>query len=521
MKKNTNRKSGILLHITSLPSKEGIGTLGNSAFSFCDWLEKSGQKLWQILPLGPTGYGDSPYASFSTFAGNPLMIDFSDLVKRGWAKKSDIKVPLELKNSQNVDFGSLVAWKIPLLYKCASYFIENLSAEDKKAFTSFKKKNNFWLDDFAFFTSIKKVYDEKAALQKVYGEASKWNNFWPSSLARHKEEALAEWETSYKEDLEKIKAIQFFFFTQWKALKDYANAKNIKIIGDIPIFVAGDSADLWANQKFFQICKKTLKQKSQAGVPPDYFSLTGQLWGNPLYDWKALKEENYCWWVKRISHMSSLVDIIRIDHFRAFESYWRVDAEESTAVNGKWAKGPGKELFDVIKKSCPKVEIIAEDLGLITKKVEELRDLCNFPGMKILQFAFNEESWSEESLKNLYLPENFLTDNCVVYTGTHDNNTTVGALKENNEQYKKNICSYLNLDLNLSEEEICDALIEKALMSKAKYCVIPLQDILKYSSFARMNVPSAAKGNWSWKLSSLPSLSHAKKLKLLTEKALR
>ncbi|MCR5218234.1 4-alpha-glucanotransferase [Treponema sp.] len=519
MAKKIIRKSGILLHITSLPSKEGIGTLGSQAFLFCDWLKNAGQKLWQILPLGPTGYGDSPYASFSTFAGNPLMIDFADLVKRGWAKKADVKVPQNIKSSERVDFGALVWWKLPLLYKCASYFLLSMNADDKKAFTSFKKKNAFWLDDFALFTSIKKYYDSRAAEEKVYGEASRWNNYWPKDLARHQEKALNEWTQLHKDELEQIKVVQFFFFSQWQALKDYANAAGIKIIGDIPIFVAGDSADLWANQKFFQICRKRLQQKSQAGVPPDYFSATGQLWGNPLYDWKALKEDGYSWWVNRISSMMKLVDIVRIDHFRGFESYWKVPEGEKTAVNGKWTKGPGKDLFDVIKAKCPKAEIIAEDLGVITKKVADLRDQCAFPGMKILQFAFNENPWTEESSRNLYLPENFDTENCVVYTGTHDNNTTTAALKENPLQYKWNVCDYLGLKDDTPEEKICQALVECAESSCAKYCIIPLQDILKTGSEGRMNVPSAANGNWSWRLSSLPSASEAKKLLNITVKA--
>ena len=517
MTKKNARSSGIILHITSLPSKEGIGTLGKNAFSFCDWLKKSGQSLWQVLPLGPTGYGDSPYASFSTFAGNPLLIDTADLVSRGWAKKADTAVPDYIKPSGKIDYGAVVWWKLPVLYKCAAFFLTSAQDEDKKRFETFKKKNRYWLDDYALYTSIKKYYDAEASEKKVEGAASRWNEFWPGGLARHDESALSEWTAGHREELEQIKVIQFFFFSQWDSLKKYAGENGIRIIGDIPIFVAADSADLWANKKFFQINQKTLALKAQAGVPPDYFSSTGQLWGNPLYDWKKLKEDGYSWWVKRIEHMMKLTDIVRIDHFRGFEAYWKVGAGEKTAVNGKWVKGPGKELFDVIKKKCPRAEIIAEDLGLITKKVAKLRDDCGFPGMKILQFAFNAQPWTEESAENLYLPENFETDNCVVYTGTHDNNTTVGALKENPPLYRQNIASYLGLNPSLSEEQICSALIECAMKSRARYCIIPLQDVLNISSEGRMNVPSASGGNWAWKLDELPDLSAAKRLAALVK----
>lgn len=519
MKKSAVRKSGILLHVTSLPSPEGIGTLGKSAFDFVSWLKKAGQSLWQVLPLGPTGYGDSPYAALSTFAGNPLLIDLADLVKRRWAKKSDTVLPEYISPSGPVDYGSVVWWKIPVLYKCASHFIQKAGDSDRKNYLSFCRKNRYWLDDFALFTSIKNFHDRKAAAEKVTGSASSWNRYWPKPLARHDETALEEWKSAHKDELEQIKVIQFFFFSQWAALKDFASENGIKIIGDIPIFVASDSADLWANRKFFQLCRKTLLQKTQAGVPPDYFSATGQLWGNPLYDWKALKEEGYSWWIQRIKHMMSMVDVVRIDHFRGFEAYWKVGAEEKTAVNGKWTKGPGKELFDAVRAACPRSEIIAEDLGLITEKVAALRDGCGFPGMKILQFAFNDRQWDEESMKNPYLPENYESDNCVVYTGTHDNNTTIGTLRENNERYRWNICDYLGLKDSSSDEEICAALVECAEESRAKYCIIPLQDILRTGAEGRMNTPSKAAGNWSWRMTGPVDSASARKLYAVTKKA--
>ncbi|MBO4405044.1 MAG: 4-alpha-glucanotransferase, partial [Treponema sp.] len=458
-KSNQLRRAGVLLHITSLPSKEGIGTLGSSAFAFCDWLKKAGLTLWQVLPLGPTGYGDSPYASFSTFAGNPLLIDLQSLHECGWAEKRAIKVPAYIKAKGSVDYGSVVWWKLPVLYECASYFLRNASRSDRNAFLSFCRKNDFWLTDFALFTSIKNFYDKKASEEKVYGESSRWNSYWPRELARHEEKALVLWEKNHHEEIECIKAVQFFFFTQWSKLKKHAKKNGISFIGDIPIFVAGDSADVWSNRKLFQVCQRTLLQKSCAGVPPDYFSATGQLWGNPLYDWKKMKDDGYSWWISRIRHMMSLTDIVRIDHFRGFEAYWKVPYGEKTAVNGKWTKGPGKELFDCIKKACPKAEIIAEDLGVITEKVEALRDECGFPGMKILQFAFNENPWNEESGRNLYLPENFTDENCVVYTGTHDNNTTAGTLEESPVQYRWNVCDYLGLKDTADVKKITYSLI--------------------------------------------------------------
>lgn len=501
VKKLYQQKSGILLHITSLPSNEGIGTLGKSAYKFCDWLHEANQTLWQVLPLGPTGYGDSPYASFSTFAGNPLLIDLENLALRNWAKKEDIKNPEYIKTSGNVDYGSVVYWKIPVLYKCAAYFLENATENDKKLFENFKKKNKSWLTDFALFTSIKKFYDEKAVNEKLWGEQTRWNNFWAKDLASHNSESLKIWAKENQNELEQISVIQFFFFTQWQELKSYANSKNIKIIGDIPIFVASDSADLWANQNLFQINKKNLQLKAVAGVPPDYFSATGQLWGNPLYDWKAIKNSNYDWWISRISHILKLVDIVRIDHFRGFEAYWKIPFGEKTAVNGKWAKGPGIELFDAIKSKIKNAEIIAEDLGVITKKVESLREKSGFPGMKILQFAFDDNVWSAQSEKNPYLPKNYKTENCVVYTGTHDNDTTLGLLNSVSEEFKSNVKKYFELEDDSDNQEILSAMIKAAFYSKAKYCIIPLQDVYSIGSEGRMNTPSKLGENWTWRMS--------------------
>ncbi len=522
MSENKERKSGILLHITSLPGSEGIGTLGSEAYKFCDWLYEAKQSLWQVLPLGPTGYGDSPYASFSTFAGNPLLIDLESLVKKGWALQSDTLLPDYIKSGSSVDFGAVVYWKMPVLYKCAQYFLQNGQSQDKKKFSQFKNENKDWLDDFALFTSIKNFYDKKAASQNISGEQTRWNNFWPKNLARHEKSALEKWTLENTAELEQIKAVQFFFFEQWNALKKYASLKNIKIIGDIPIFVAADSSDLWANKEIFQINKKTLQLKAVAGVPPDYFSATGQLWGNPLYDWNQLKKTSYDWWVKRIAHMFKLVDIVRIDHFRGFEAYWKIPYGEETAVNGTWTKGPGIALFDEIKARIKNSNIIAEDLGVITEKVAALRDKAGFPGMKIIQFAFNDAPWSEESEKNAYLPKNYKNENCVVYTGTHDNDTSFGLLSSCSENFRANVKKYFELDESFTNQQILDAMIRGAFLSKAKYCIIPLQDVYALGSDCRMNTPSTSGANWSWRMEkNLLDKEGALKLKKLSEESER
>ena len=494
------RKSGILLHVTSLPGTPGIGTLGESAYKFADWLKNANQSYWQVLPLGPTGYGDSPYQSFSTFAGNPLLIDFDDLVKRGWASKDEVLPPDYIKSQGNVDFGSVVWWKMPVLAKCAAYFLKNCSNEDRVKYEAFKNDKSSWLNNYADYTSIKNFYDAKAKNEGVEGVASMWNRWWPRELAEHDASAVSRWDAEHTDDVEQIKVIQFFFDQQWSSLKKYVNSLGIKIIGDIPIFVAGDSADVWANQKFFQMDSETLLQKTCAGVPPDYFSATGQLWGNPLYDWDAMKKDNYSWWVDRIKNMLRLVDVIRIDHFRGFEAYWQIPYGAPNAIKGEWIKGPGKDLFDEIKKRLGTLPIIAEDLGVITPEVEELRDGCGFPGMKILQFAFNDEPWTEESEENKDLPGNYKTSNIIVYTGTHDNDTTAGFFASASEQLKENVATYFELDKDLSAKELTQVLIEKAFSSKADTAVIPLQDVFALGSEARMNTPSTTGSNWTWRM---------------------
>ncbi len=508
------RTSGILLHITSLPGTPGIGTMGKEAYKFADWLHESKQTLWQVLPLGPTGYGDSPYASFSTFAGNPLLIDLDDLVAKDWARKEDTLPPDYIKNSGKVDFGSVVWWKMPVLYKCAEYFLKNCSAKDRVKYEAFKNDQSAWLNNFADYTSIKKFYDAKAQSEKVVGIKSMWNQFWPEKLALHDMSEVSKWDAEHTEDIEQIKVVQFFFAEQWAALKKYVNSLGIKIIGDIPIFVAADSADVWANRELFQF--DGLKQTACAGVPPDYFSATGQLWGNPLYDWDAMKANGYAWWIDRIKNMLRLVDIVRIDHFRGFEAYWQIPYGSPNAIKGKWIKGPGKELFDTIKQKLGNLPIIAENLGVITDEVEKIRTDCGFPGMKILQFAFNDNEWSEESAKIKDLPHNYDSTDQVVYTGTHDNDTTAGFIESCKERGRKNIKNYLGLKSSASTEETTKALIRAAFASTAETCVIPLQDVYCIGTEARMNMPSTTGTNWAWRMQEgLPDKEGAAFLKKL------
>ncbi|MCQ2592565.1 MAG: 4-alpha-glucanotransferase [Treponema sp.] len=505
------RQSGVLLHPTSLPGTPGIGTLGIFAYKFIDWLEAADQTLWQILPLGPTGYGDSPYASFSTFAGNPLLIDFDLLVEKGWALKKDVIPPEYIKSDGNVDFGAVVWWKTPVLIKCAEYFKNAASKEDMDLYKSFCKDKNKWLDNYALFMSIKQFYDKKAAEEKPV--SSMWNVYWPKELASHDETALAEWKKSHKNEIENLKIIQFFFDYQWTQLKEYANKKNISLIGDIPIFVAPDSADVWANQNLFQLDENGCP-KAVAGVPPDYFCADGQLWGNPLYDWEKMKETGYAWWIARIKRVLELTDILRIDHFRGFEAYWSVPFGEKTVINGKWIKGPGIDLFKTIKRKLGELPIIAEDLGVITDEVAALRDESGFPGMKVLQFAFSTDEIKANGYTNYFLPHMFEKRECVVYTGTHDNDTLQGWLENCSPELLLLVAEYIEGKKLASEKTAAiekakqlmktgalrKDMIKTAIASSAVYAVIPMQDIIGIDNEGRMNTPSTTGSNWSWRM---------------------
>lgn len=485
------RSSGILLHPTSLPETAGIGTIGKQAYRFIDWLIEAGQSLWQILPLGPTGYGDSPYAAFSTFAGNPLLIDLDKLCELGYVTQDDIKPPPYIKNEGPVDYGSVVWWKLPVLKKAAlNYLNGNNGAE----FREFSASHASWLDNYALFMSIKEFYDKKAQDESLFGKL--WNNYWPKELATYEKRAIDEWKKNNEEGIEIQKVIQFFFFNQWHALKRYANDKGISIIGDIPIFVAADSADVWANQHLFQL-NPDGTPKFVAGVPPDYFSATGQLWGNPLYDWDAMKAHGYAWWNARIRATLDLVDYIRVDHFRGFEAYWSIPAGEKTAINGRWVKGPDHDFFDAIKKSLGNLPILAEDLGLITGEVERLRDDYDLPGMKVLQFAFDANEAGKEGFTNAFLPHMY-HPNCIAYTGTHDNDTMQGWIDHASSVEIEMIRRYLGG--KIGNEDLCAELIRVALMSVAVFTIFPLQDLFALGSAARMNTPSTLGNNWAWRM---------------------
>ncbi|MBI1933751.1 MAG: 4-alpha-glucanotransferase [Ignavibacteriales bacterium] len=501
------RSAGILLHPTSLPGDYGIGTIGRNAYRFVDILAESGQKLWQIFPLGPTGYGDSPYQSFSTFAGNPLLIDLDLLKEDGLLSESDLNSIPHFQNN-NIDFGKLIEIKYQLLsiafqnYKISGkVFSENCG--------TFCHENEYWLNDYALFMAVKEFHGGKL-----------WTE-WDKEIAFRLNNAVEKWteKLEYRYNFQKF--LQYTFYTQWKNLKIYANSKGIKIIGDVPIFIAYDSSDLWANKEYFSVGSDG-KLETKAGVPPDYFSATGQLWGNPLYKWDVMQKDNFSWWKKRIQKTLELVDIVRIDHFRGLEAYWEIPGDAPTAQIGRWVKAPGRELFNEIKKDLGDLPIIAEDLGVITPGVEKLRDDFEFPGMKILQFAFGPSGD-----KN-FLPHNYVK-NCIVFTGSHDNDTTTGFFykeKENNTGVYEWAQKYLNyFGDNLTQE-----LIRTAYASVANFVVIPMQDILGLGSEARMNFPGKLGGNWTWRfdwsqvnsnlslyLKSLVELYERNKVKLETK----
>ena len=479
MKKNTNvqkRFSGIIAHPTSFPSPYGIGDLGDGAFAFIDFLKAAGQSLWQCLPLGPTGYGDSPYQSFSSFAGQPLIISPDKLKEMGLLTKEDLANIPNWYSDMMVDYGPAITYKTGLLKKAYEHFKATEDETILSAFKTFVRKNKSWLDNYALFMAIK---DSQGGIA--------WTQ-WPEEYrflsAKLRRLLLKDMDDS----INYYRFIQFIFFKQWDELKSYANKNGIRIIGDIPIFVSPDSADVWADKHLFQLNEKGFPL-AVAGVPPDYFSATGQLWGNPLYKWEAHKEEGYAWWINRIKTQLKLVDYLRIDHFRGFEAYWSVPYGQKTAKKGKWLKGPGAQLFIAIQKALGEnLPIFAEDLGVITPEVEALRDQFNFPGMKVLQFAFDS---TDEST---FLPY-FHIENCICYTGTHDNDTTRGWYEHAKEACQDKVRRYMNCDASVVSRDF----IRTALSSVARYAIFPLQDALGLSSVARMNTPGEPAGNWAWR----------------------
>lgn len=473
------RSSGILLHPTSLPSRFGIGELGLEAYKFIDFLVESSQQLWQVLPLGPTGYGNSPYASFSALAGNPLLISMEQLQEQGLLAEDDF-ANLPDFPAHYVDFDRVIQTKIPLLQKAYDNFKANDSDIQQKEFIAFCEIKASWLDDYALFMAIREAHD-----------GASWHQ-WDRSIARSQPEAKAQWRDRLHSEILFHKYLQFEYFRQWSKLKQYANAKGIQIIGDIPIYVAHDSADVWAHPEIFCLDEETGEPSLMAGVPPDYFSETGQLWGNPVYKWDKLQQDNFSWWVQRFEFLLEYVDIVRIDHFRGFEAYWAVEGGETTAMNGTWVKAPGEEFFQVLNEKLGKLPIMAEDLGVITPEVNALRDLFQFPGMKILHFAFGGGP------DNPYLPFIY-PRNCVVYTGTHDNNTTIGWFNQLSDWERENVLRYLG---STSHDGIHWDLIRLALSSVANQAIIPMQDIFGLGEEAQMNFPGKAEGNWGWRYQS-------------------
>lgn len=470
-----DRRAGILLHPTSLPGPHGIGALGREAEGWLEFLADAGQRLWQVMPLGPTGYGDSPYQSFSAFAGNPYLIDLERLVEAGWLEAEHLGDEPDWPQGR-VDFGALIPFKLGLLGRAAARFDDRADTDARRAFDAFCAEQSAWLDDFALFM----------ALKESQGGAS-WNR-WPAPLRDRDEDALEEAALEHAEALGRHKLWQWFFFEQWRAIKRHANARDILVIGDLPIFVAYDSADVWANPDLFFL-DEAGNPTVIAGVPPDYFSATGQRWGNPLYRWGEMARRGFPWWIARLRASLQAYDLIRIDHFRGFEAYWEIPASEPTAVKGRWVKGPGQKLFSALREALgDELPIIAEDLGVITPAVEALREANGLPGMKVLQFAFAADA------SDPYLPHNY-PKGCVVYSGTHDNDTTRGWYDKAPERERDFARRYLASD----GSNIAWDFVRLACASVADSAVVPLQDVLGLGSEARMNTPGVAAGNWGWR----------------------
>jgi len=479
------RASGILLHPTSFPGRFGIGDLGDEAYAFVDFLVASGQSLWQVLPLGPTGYGDSPYQCFSAFAGNPLLISPKRLVQHGLLSDDDLSGAPRFSR-RRVDFGPVIEYKKALLEKAFDNFKRLTDTDLRGEFLDFCREADSWLEDYALFRALKDKHGGVA-----------WTD-WEPQFAHRDPASLAAARESHSDRVVAEKFYQFLFFRQWAALKSYCRERNIRIIGDAPIFVACDSADVWTHPELFKL-DSNKHPIVVAGVPPDYFSKTGQLWGNPIYDWEAMRATGFSWWIDRLQATLQTVDILRIDHFRGFAACWEVPGGDETAERGSWVHVPGRELFTTLRNTLGELPIIAEDLGVITPDVEALRDDFGFPGMRVLQFAFRGDS------KTIDLPHNYIR-NCVVYTGTHDNDTTVGWFQskagkgstrnaEEIERERAYCLRYLNSDGHNIQWD----LIRAAWASVANTAVTPLQDVLGLDSRARMNLPASEQGNWRWR----------------------
>lgn len=473
------RSSGILLHITSLPGEFGIGDIGPAAYDFIDFLEESGHTYWQLLPVNPTDgvYSHSPYSSHSAFAGNPWLISPELLAEDGFIDLKNFPTPSEIK-AKEVIFESVVAYKEQLFDAAFGKF-----KKEKLQYSRFRKFCNdheFWLGNYSLYLALREKY-----------ERANWVD-WPEPLRNREPQALEKAKEELSEQIEKEKFIQYLFFSQWTALTAKAHKKGIKFFGDVPFYVNHDSADCWANPKFFRL-DQDKKPTHISGVPPDMFSETGQLWGTPVYDWEVLKQDRYQWWVQRLRQNLLLFDVVRLDHFRAFAAYWEVPAGEETAINGKWKQTPGADLFNNLKKEFPEMPFIAEDLGILDEPVYDLLEEFRFPGMKVLQFAFGDTN-----RENPYLPYNHLPNN-VVYPGTHDNNTTRGWFQESGKEEKKHLENFTGQ--KVTEENVAAILHRMALQSVAHLAITPLQDIANLGKEAIMNVPGSTKGNWTWRIS--------------------
>jgi 4-alpha-glucanotransferase len=471
------RASGVLLHPTSLPGPHGSGDLGPAAYHFVDWLHDAGQTLWQILPLGGIGPGNSPYMSSSAFAGNVLLIDLAELQQRGWLAADALATPPPAArlHPRQIDFATMVPWRMKRLADAAEAFATRASAVDRADFQAFCTRHAGWLDDYALFMAL--------------CEATGWIDWcdWPTGLAQREPAALQAARAQFAGEIGFWQFCQWCFFRQWTALRAHAHAKGVKIIGDAPIFIAYQSAEVWARQELFELDARG-RATVVAGVPPDYFSATGQRWGNPLYRWSAHAAEGYAWWIERMRHTLALVDIVRIDHFRGFADYWEIPAAETTAINGRWLPGPGTVLFGAISGALGKVPLIAEDLGELSQAAKDLLQLTGFPGMAVLQFAFGGDA------SGAYLPHNH-RHHAVVYTGTHDNNTTVGWWAGASEHERHHARAYLGTD----GHDIAWAMMRAAAASVADTVVHPMQDILVLPSECRMNLPGSESGWWVWR----------------------
>lgn len=487
------RSSGILLHISSLPGADGVGTMGREAYHFVDFLVETGQKLWQILPLGPAGSGNSPYQCFSAFAGNPLLIDLERVKSNGLLSEMDLaEIPKFRK--QKAEFEKVAEWKTDKLEKAFGNFQKHFQ-NYRNDYDHFLREHSWWLHDYALFMAAHEHFN-----------GISWHK-WDNDFKLRKPEALEKTGKKLEKEIDYHKFVQFLFFRQWFQLKNYANSKGVQIIGDVPLYVSGESSDVWANTDIF-LLDKNMEPVEVGGVPPDYFSETGQLWGNPVFNWPRLKEREYDWWMARLHFNLNFFNLVRIDHFRGLESYWSVPANEETAINGKWVPAYGHEMLALLKSQIGELPLIAEDLGIITPEVDKLRESFDLPGMKVLQFAFTTDAANKD------LPHNY-AENYVVYSGTHDNDTTVGWLNSLNGDEKRFTEKYIGKTEPASVRKI----VEMAFASVAKMAIVPMQDVLELDGKSRMNIPGTATGNWGWRFQwSQVKAKQKKFLSDLTEK---